>query len=83
MSGIDMSTNKNCRTDYRDGMAIDWAMAAQPVTAIISLALPRLGGMAIAQQLYEGMLPLADEMGVSVAGGDTNSWDQPLAIKHA
>ena len=56
------------------------AMAARPVAAIVSLALPRNGGATLARELYEGMLPLADEMDVVVAGGDTNSWDHPLVI---
>jgi len=56
------------------------AMAARPIAAIVSLALPRDNGKSLAMKLYEGLLPLADEMGVVVAGGDTNSWDQPLVI---
>ncbi len=60
-------------------------MAAQPVAAVIALALPRhdvlaLGPLGLAQQLYEGLLPLADEFDVAIAGGDTNTWDGPLAI---
>src|SRR5438094_450519 len=34
------------------------AMAAQPVAALVSVALPRNGGEALAKRLYEGMLPL-------------------------
>jgi thiamine-monophosphate kinase len=30
--------------------------------------------------LYEGILPLAAEFGVAIAGGDTNSWDGPLVV---
>jgi thiamine-monophosphate kinase len=56
------------------------AMAARPVAAVVALALPRQGGLAIAQQLYEGMLPLADRFDMAIAGGDTNSWDGPLVI---
>jgi thiamine-monophosphate kinase len=56
------------------------AMAAEPVAAFISLALPRSGGRRIAEELYEGLLPLANEFGVGVAGGDTNSWDGPLVV---
>lgn len=61
------------------------AMAAEPVAAVVSLVLPRKGcggldakGLAI--ELYRGMLPLAEQFGVAIAGGDTNSWDGPLAI---
>ncbi len=56
------------------------AMAARPVAAIISLALPRQGALALAQGLYEGILPLAERFDVAIAGGDTNTWDGPLVI---
>ena len=56
------------------------AMASQPVGAVISLALPRQRGLQIAQQLYEGILPLAQRWSVALAGGDTNCWSGPLAI---
>lgn len=56
------------------------AMACRPVAAVVALVLPRVGGMELALALYEGMLPLAEEFGIAIAGGDTNSWDGPLAI---
>lgn len=61
------------------------AMAAKPVAALVSLALPRAGrggegALALAQQLYEGMLPLAEEFGLALAGGDTNVWEGPLVL---
>ena len=56
------------------------AMAAKPVAAVIALALPRQGGQQLAVELYEGLIPLADRYGTAIAGGDTNSWDGPLAI---
>jgi thiamine-monophosphate kinase len=56
------------------------AMAAEPVGALVSLALPRSGGEALARRLYEGMLPLAAQFDCPIAGGDTNSWDAPLVI---
>lgn len=56
------------------------AMAGRPVAALVALALPRQHGFTLAQQLYEGMLPLADRHQVAIAGGDTNSWDGPLCI---
>ena len=36
--------------------------------------------MDLAIALYEGMLPLAEQYELAIAGGDTNSWDGPLAI---
>ena len=56
------------------------AMAGQPLAAFISIALPRTGGRALAEELYAGMWPLAEEFGTTIAGGDTNSWDGPLVI---
>lgn len=54
------------------------AMAARPVAAFVSLALPRQTGLELAQDLYRGMLPLLECHGVTIAGGDTNSWEGPL-----
>ena len=56
------------------------AMGGIPTAAFVSVALPRARGLAFAEAFYEGLLALADEFGVTVAGGDTNTWDQPLAV---
>jgi thiamine-monophosphate kinase len=56
------------------------AMAARPLAALVSLALPRQGGKALAVELYEGLIPLAEEFEVAIAGGDTNTWDGPLVM---
>ncbi|HVW37645.1 MAG TPA: thiamine-phosphate kinase [Pirellulales bacterium] len=56
------------------------AMAGRPLAAVIALALPRAGALALAKELYLGMLPLADQFDFAIAGGDTNCWDGPLAI---
>ena len=56
------------------------AMAAQPVAAFVSLALPRDAGLPLAKRLIEGMLPLAERHGAAIAGGDTNVGDGPLVI---
>jgi thiamine-monophosphate kinase len=56
------------------------AMAARPRAALIGLVLPRDGGHALATELYEGLLPLAERYDVAIAGGDVNSWDGPLVI---
>ncbi|HUT95438.1 MAG TPA: thiamine-phosphate kinase [Thermoguttaceae bacterium] len=56
------------------------AMAAEPLAGVVALVLPREGGMELAVALYEGLLPLAEQYGVAIAGGDTNSWDGPLAL---
>lgn len=61
------------------------AMAAEPLAAVVSLVLPRTGcpfgdPLQLAIALYEGLLPLAAEFDVALAGGDTNTYDGPLVI---
>ncbi len=56
------------------------AMAARPLAGVVSVCLPRPGGNELARALVEGMLPLAEQYDVVIAGGDTNSWDGPLVI---
>lgn len=56
------------------------AMAAIPRAALFSVALPRDGALELAQALYEGILPLAEQFQVAIAGGDTNTWDGGLVI---
>lgn len=60
------------------------AMAAEPIAAVVSLLLPRQpphgDTLQLAIKLYEGMLPLAEQFNCVLAGGDTNSWNGPLAI---
>lgn len=64
------------------------AMAARPTAAIISLALPKKNpatndSLKLAIAIYEGLLPLAAEYDVAIAGGDTNTFDGPLVISVA
>jgi thiamine-monophosphate kinase len=56
------------------------AMAARPAAAIVSLAIPARDGLEIAKEVYEGLLELAAEYHVPIAGGDTNSWSGPFAV---
>jgi thiamine-monophosphate kinase len=56
------------------------AMAGIPTAAVVSVALPKGTGRPFAEELYAGLRGIADEFGVAVVGGDTNSWDAPLAI---
>lgn len=61
------------------------AMAAVPAGVVVSIALPRAGvgphsPLDTAIMLYEGLLALTAEFGISVAGGDTNTHDGPLVI---
>ncbi len=60
------------------------AMAGTPSDAVVSLAIPKqrkhkdLGELVMA-----GVIDLAREFNVTIAGGDTNSWDGPLVISVA
>lgn len=56
------------------------AMAGVPVAAFVAVALPRGSAVAVAQRLHEGMAPLLERFGVTLAGGDTNAWDGPLVV---
>jgi thiamine-monophosphate kinase len=56
------------------------AMACRPVAALVGLVVPRAGGLHLAQEIFEGLLPLAEGYDVAIAGGDTNSWEGPLVI---
>ena len=61
------------------------AMAASPVGATVSLALPARGADGasprdLAVGLVEGMLPLAERFGCPIVGGDTNVGPGPLVI---
>ncbi len=61
------------------------AMAARPTAAVVSIALPRAGHgetapLDLAVAIYEGLLPLAAEFDLAIAGGDTNTHDGPLVI---
>jgi thiamine-monophosphate kinase len=85
MDGVDFRLSElDPRRVGRKSLAVNLsdlaAMAARPMAAVIALALPRQGGMELAKGLYEGLIPLAQRYDMAIAGGDTNSWDGPLAI---
>ena len=85
MDGVDFDlTTADPQRVGRKSLAVNLsdlaAMASRPLACVVALALPRSGGMDLARALYEGMLPLAERYQLAIAGGDTNSWDAPLAI---
>jgi thiamine-monophosphate kinase len=85
MDGVDFALNKiDPRRAGRKALAVNLsdlaAMAAEPLAGVVALVLPKTGGLELAMELYEGMLPLAEEYGLAIAGGDTNSWDGPLVV---
>ena len=80
---FDLSTTSPRRIGHK-ALAINLsdlaAMAARPLAAVVALALPRKNALPLAQELYEGLLPLAERYGVAIAGGDLQTWDGPLVI---
>lgn len=83
--GVDfLSAEHDPRRIGRKALAVNLsdlaAMAAHPLAAFVAVALPREGARALGEALLAGMQPLAAEFGLSIAGGDTNTWDGPLVI---
>jgi thiamine-monophosphate kinase len=56
------------------------AMAGLPTVAVVSVGLPRRGGLALGQEIDSGLREMAAHFDVAIVGGDTNSWDGPLVI---
>lgn len=56
------------------------AMAAVPWCAVVAVALPRSWSMDQAQRLHAGLQQAAQKYNCPLVGGDTTSWDKPLAI---
>lgn len=56
------------------------AMACLPAAAVISVALPRTASLDYAKQLYLGIREAGDAFDCPIVGGDTGSWDHPLAL---
>lgn len=59
------------------------AMGGKATSAFVSVALPIDRGIEFAKELHSGLLDLADQYDVVLAGGDTNSWQGPLVINVA
>lgn len=56
------------------------AMAGLPKYAVVSLAIPKSAAAPLATELFAGLNDIASEFGVSIVGGDTNSWNGPLIV---
>lgn len=56
------------------------AMAAVPVSVVVSLLLPRSMKLKQAQEIFGGLKELADRFSIAIVGGDTNCHDGPLVI---
>ena len=59
------------------------AMAAAPVSVVVSLLLPRSIELDQAQEIFGGLKDLADRFSIAIVGGDTNCHDGPLVINCA
>lgn len=86
MEGVDFVLGPDCppRRVGHKALAVNLsdlaAMAARPEAAVVAVSLPRQHGDTIGRGLLDGILPLAATHGMTLAGGDTNSWDGPLVI---
>jgi len=56
------------------------SMAVKPVAFLASIALPQDWTQQRAQELMRGMVELGERAQCPLIGGDTNSWDKPLAV---
>ena len=56
------------------------AMAGRPLVALVAVALPKERGFEFARELHQGMQSIAEEYGVAIIGGDTNTWNKPLVV---
>lgn len=82
--GVHFTANDGWERVGRKALAVNLsdfaAMAAKPTAMLVSLLLPRKGAEAIADGLYRGLLRLADEFDVALAGGDFNTWNGGVVI---
>jgi thiamine-monophosphate kinase len=56
------------------------AMAVRPIAATVSVAFPSGFSMDDARSLFEGIFTLAEEFRIAIAGGDTTTWGESLAV---
>lgn len=84
MSGVHFTTDTPLPLVGRKALAVNIsdiaAMGARPIAAFIGIVLPKTFSQADAEALYSGLQSLAAEWEITIAGGDTNSWDGPLVI---
>ncbi len=82
--GVHFTSETSPKLVGRKALAINLsdiaAMAATPVATFIGIVLPKTRGRKYVENLYGGLLDLAKEYDICIAGGDTNSWDGPLVI---
>lgn len=59
------------------------SMAGIPTGITVCLALPQKNGGQLGEGIMRGMIDLANEFDVAIAGGDTNAWNGPLVVSVA
>lgn len=86
MEGVDFILGPECPPEAvgHKSLAVNLsdlaAMGARPEAAVVAVALPRRNGGPLGRGIQQGIAALAAELGVALAGGDTNSWDGPLVV---
>lgn len=85
LDGVHFDTNQHAPGEIgRKALAVNLsdcaAMAARPMAFLTSIALPNDWSQEQAQALMGGMLELAAAYECQLIGGDTNSWNRPLAV---
>jgi thiamine-monophosphate kinase len=59
------------------------AMGAEAVAAFVSVAIPKGAGSKFAHEVHQGIMNLAAQYNVVLAGGDTNTWSGPFVVNVA
>ena len=84
LEGVHFESNENLKRIGRKALAVNLsdiaAMGASASTAFVNLVLPKVNGFHTGLEIMKGITDLASEFGVTIAGGDTNSWDGPLVV---
>jgi thiamine-monophosphate kinase len=86
MEGVDFLLGADCspRAIGHKALAVSLsdlaAMGSRPEAAVVAVALPRRGGVALGRELQAGIAAVAATFDVALAGGDTNTWDGPLVV---
>ncbi len=56
------------------------AMGGQPTAAVVAVCFSRQAAADFPHRFFDGMHKLAEEFGVRIIGGDTNTWDGPFVV---
>lgn len=83
--GVDFVLNEvGGRAVGRKAMAVNLsdiaAMAGEPMAAVVGMVLPEGAERSLAEELFHGLHAEAERFGVSIVGGDTNTWAGQLVV---